>query len=141
ALADYEIGLYAHEDYLSEHGPIRSLDDLEGHVLAWYADDPIAGIPEFEALRPKLPEHIRLQSNNLNVHAQAALSGVGLAVMPPDTAARTAAPVRILPGEIGYRGHSWVLVPKTQLRGPTTQRVLDSLAEAVAAAGLAPPSA
>src|SRR5699024_7714707 len=40
ALADYEIGLYAHEDYLSEHGPIRSLDDLEGHVLAWYADDP-----------------------------------------------------------------------------------------------------
>ena len=141
ALADYEIGLYAHEDYLSEHGPIRRLDDLEGHVLAWYADDPIAGIPEFEALRPKLPEHIRLQSNNLNVHAQAALSGVGLAVMPTYTATRNDSLVRILPDEIGYRGHYWVLVPKTQLRGPTTQRVLDFLAEAVAAAGLAPPSA
>src|SRR5699024_12599221 len=140
-LADAQAGPFAAAHCRSEHRPIRSRGDLEGHVLAWYADDPIAGIPEFEALRPKLPEHIRLQSNTLTVHAQAALSGVGLAVMPTYTAARNDALVRILPDEIGYRGHYWVLVPKTQLRGPTTQRVLDFLAEAVAAAGLAPPSA
>src|SRR5699024_2431730 len=61
ALADYEIGLYAHEDYLSVHGPIRSLDDLVGHVLAWYADDQTAGIHVCAAQRPQLTVPIRLQ--------------------------------------------------------------------------------
>ncbi|WP_413335846.1 LysR family transcriptional regulator [Brevibacterium sp. GP-SGM9] len=135
-LADYEIGVFAHRDYLHRHRPITEPADLDGHVLAWYADDPIAGVPEFEALRPQLPTEIRLQSNNLNVHEQAALSGVGLAIMPTYTAARHESLVRVLPEAIGFRGHYWAVVPTTQLRERTTQRVLDFLTAAVAAAGL-----
>src|SRR5699024_12430300 len=64
ALADYEIGLYAHEDYLSEHGPNRILDDLEGHVLAWYADNPISGITHFDAMHNKSTVQLRLFTTN-----------------------------------------------------------------------------
>lgn len=139
-LAAYEIGLFAHEDYLATHPPITSLGDLDDHVLAWYADDPIAGVPEYEALRPKLPAHIRLQSNNLNVHEQAALSGAGIAVMPTYTAAGHSSLVRVLPEEFGYRGHYWTVLPRTQLRESTTRAILDFLAEAVADAGLDTPT-
>lgn len=135
-LADYEIGLYAREDYLARNPPIREIEDLEGHVLAWYADDPIANVPEYEVVRPKLPKHIQIQSNNLNVHAQAALSGVGLAIMPTYTASLNDSLVRILPEEISYQGRYWTAVPTTQLRTKTTERVLEFLDEAVDDAGL-----
>jgi DNA-binding transcriptional LysR family regulator len=135
-LADYEIGLYARKDYLAQSPLIREIDDLHGHVLAWYADDPIANIPEYEALRPKLPQNIQIQSNNLNVHEQAAESGVGLAIMPTYSAERNNSLVRILPEEIKYHGRYWTAVPTTQLRTKTTERVLRFLDEAVADAGL-----
>src|SRR5699024_7401590 len=63
-LASYEVGLYATKDYLDNHPPIESLEDLEGHHISWYPEDPIAGIPEVTALRSKLPRTLTLQSNN-----------------------------------------------------------------------------
>ncbi len=138
-LASYEIGLYATEQYLSAHRPIRTLDDLEGHVLSWYPEDPIAGIPEFDTLRQKLPDCIRLQSNNLNVHSQAALAGVGLAIMPTYTADQHDSLVRVLPGAFSYHGRYWTVLPAAQLRWEITERVLAFLRRAVRDAGLIVP--
>lgn len=139
-LASYEIGLYATEAYLAAHRPIRDLGDIDGHVLTWYPEDPIAGIPEFDALRQKLPRCIRLQSNNLYVHEQAALAGVGLAVMPTYTAEPHGALVRVLPEEFNYHGHYWTVLPAAQLRWEITERVLEFLRAAVLEAGLIMPS-
>lgn len=139
-LASYEIGLYASEDYVARNRPIRDLADLEDHALSWYPEDPIADIPEFDALRQKLPKCIRLQSNNLNVHEQAAAAGVGLAVMPTYTAATCESLVRVLPEEINYQGHYWSVLPAAQLRWETTQRVLEFLRDAVRDAGLIVPT-
>lgn len=139
-LARYEVGLYASEDYLASHRPIREIADLKCHVLSWYAEDPMAGIPEFDALRRKLPSSIRLQSNNLNVHEQAALAGVGLAVMPTYTAAHHEKLVRILPDEVSFRGSYWTVLPAAQLRWKVTERVLEFLSDSVRDAGLYIPS-
>lgn len=135
-LADYEIGLYAREDYLAKSTPIREIGDLEGHALAWYTEDPIASVPEYQILRPQLPQHILIQSNNLNVHEQAALSGDCMAIMPTYTAARNDSLIRILPDQIRYHGRYWTVVPTTQLRATTTERVMAFLTEAVEEAGL-----
>lgn len=139
-LAEYEIGLYATAEYLGRHTAIRGSDDLEDHVLSWYSEDPIAGIPEFDALRGRLPSCIQLQSNNLNVHEQAALAGVGLAVMPTYTAERNEALVRILPEELSFRGRYWAVLPSAQLRWKTTERILAFLHDAVREAGLTVPA-
>lgn len=138
-LASYEIGLYASQNYLTRHPPIRTLADLEDHVVCWYPEDPIAGIPEFDALRQKLPKCIRLQSNNLNVHAQAAVAGVGLAVMPTYTAESNDSLVRVLPDEMNYQGRYWSVLPAAQLRWEVTHRVLEFLRDAVRDAGLIVP--
>lgn len=138
-LARYEIGLFATEEYLSRHRPIRDLADLEKHVIAWYSDDPVAGIPEYDTLRTKLPTSIRLQSNSLNVHEQAALAGVGLAVMPTYTAGRHDELVRVLPEEMSFHGSYWTVLPTAQLRWQVTDRVMAFLHEAVRDAGLTVP--
>lgn len=138
-LASYEIGLYASEEYLANHPRIQDLGSLEGHVLSWYPEDPIAGVPEFDALRRKLPSCIQLQSNNLNVHRQAALAGVGLAVMPTYTASPHDGLVRVLPEEFNYRGRYWTVLPAAQLRWEITQRVLEFLRDAVRDEGLTVP--
>lgn len=135
-LAGYEIGLYATEEYLSRHAPIRHLDDLAKHVISWYPEDPVAGIPEYDDLRERLPQIVQLQSNNLDVHAQAALAGVGLAVMPTYTARSFDQLVRVLPEELSYKGSYWAVLPSAQLRWKTTERILEFLHEAVRDAGL-----
>ncbi len=135
-LAAYEIGLYASQDYLDTHPSIRRIDDLAGHVISWYSEDPIAGIPEIDALRPNIPNHIRLQSNNLQVHEQAALAGVGLALMPVYTAVRHDSLVRVLSDDLAYHGKYWTVLPTAQLRWKVTERVQEFLEDAVRRAGL-----
>lgn len=138
-IAGYEIGLYATEDYLISHPEISSIEDLEQHVLCWYEEDPLANVPEFDALRPVLPNTIQLQSNNLFVHEEAALAGAGIAVMPSFIAGRHPVLVRVLPDQVKYSGCYWAVLPAAQLRWEVTRKVLRFLQEAVADAGLAPP--
>jgi DNA-binding transcriptional LysR family regulator len=135
-LITYEIGLYATERYLSQHATIEGTEDLRHHVLCWYEEDPLSTLPDYLALRPLLPNIIRLQSNNLVVHEEAVLAGVGIAVMPSYIARRRPSLVRILPKEVSYTGHYWTVLPAAQLRWETTQNVLQFLHEAVVDAGL-----
>lgn len=135
-LGRYEIGMYATQDYLSSHPPIRRAADLEKHVLCWYAEDPLVALPDFMALRPTLPNTIRLQSENLVVHEEAALAGAGVAVMPTYTAARRPKLVRVLPEEVSYTGAYWTVLPITQFRWEITRKILQFLREATIDAGL-----
>ena len=137
-LVAYEIGLYATQDYLHTHPAIGQIEDLQQHVLCWYAEDPLAAVPDFAALRPMLPNIIRLQSNNLLVHEEAALAGVGIAVMPTYIARRRPSLVRVLPEDVTYTGHYWTVLPAAQLRWEITRKVLQFLRDAVVDSGLAP---
>jgi DNA-binding transcriptional LysR family regulator len=137
-LVAYEIGLYATQDYLHTHPAIGQIEDLRQHVLCWYAEDPLAAVPDFAALRPMLPNIIRLQSNNLLVHEEAALVGVGIAVMPTYIARRRPSLVRVLPEDVTYTGHYWTVLPAAQLRWEITRKVLQFLRDAVVDSGLAP---
>ncbi len=140
-LGHYEIGLFATRDYLAAHPPVHGVGDLAQHVLCWYAEDPLASVPDYMALRPMLPNTIRLQSNNLVLHEEAALAGAGIAVMPTYTAARRPELVRVLPDEVSYAGSYWAVLPLAQLRWEITRKILQFLREAVRDAGLDTPPA
>jgi DNA-binding transcriptional LysR family regulator len=139
-IAEYEIGLYATERYLGRHANIHRVEDLERHALCWYEEDPLANVPEFDALRPVLPNSVRLQSNNLLVHEEAALAGAGIAVMPSFIADRHPRLVRVLPDAVSYTGNYWAVLPVAQLRWEVTCKVLRFLQHAAADAGLSAPS-
>lgn len=140
-LGYYQIGLFATRDYLEHHPPLRDLADLGRHVLCWYAEDPLAAVPDYMALRPMLPNTIRLQSNNLVLHEEAALAGAGIAVMPTYTARRRPELVRVLAREVSYTGSYWTVLPLAQLRWEITRKILRFLAGAVREAGLDTPPA
>lgn len=144
-LALYEVGLFATRSYLDTHDPVTSVDDLAGHVIAWWADDALATVPDFASavpdyagLRPRLPDTIRLQSNNLWVHEAAALADVGLALLPCHLAGRRPELLRVLPDELSFRGQYWAVFPAGQLRWDVSATLLAFLREAVRAAGLDP---
>ena len=135
-LASYEVGLYATKDYLYSHPPIESLEDLEGHHISWYPEDPIAGIPEVTALRSKLPRTLTLQSNNLFVHQQATLAGTCLGMIATYMADYYPQLQRLLPEDLSYFGNYWTVIPATQRRHGATQKALDFINHAVAQLGI-----
>lgn len=139
-LVTYEIGLYATASYLRDNAPLRRIADLQRHVLCWYGEDPLAAVPDIVALRPMLPSIIRLQSNNLLVHEEAALAGAGIAVMPSFIARRHPSLLRVLPDEVAYTGRYWMVLPAAQLRWEVTRKIREFLRESAFAAGLEPPS-
>jgi DNA-binding transcriptional LysR family regulator len=81
-LADVGSSLYASESYLREHPQPLQLEDLTGHVLIGY-DQALASTPAaawIEQQAPRAP--VVLRSRELVDMTSAAMSGVGIALLP-----------------------------------------------------------
>ena len=81
-LCDYRLRLFATQDYLDRHEPIRSVEDLKTHRFASYIDD-LAFSYELLYLERAVPgaiSHWRSTSAVAQYHA--ALQGCSLAILP-----------------------------------------------------------
>lgn len=81
-LTDYHLRLYAAPDYLKEHPPIRSLEDLRHHAMIGYIPDLIFDpkldyMPNFG--RKMVPQ---ISSSNLIAQLYATLAGAGICILP-----------------------------------------------------------
>lgn len=81
-LCNYELGIYAHKDYLLAHSPIHSLSHLAGHSFIAYVDellfsDSLKYLDEWIQ-----PQDIRLRCTSLITQYHAVLQAKGLAVLP-----------------------------------------------------------
>lgn len=81
-LTDYQLCLYASQDYLAAHAPITSISDLKAHDFIGYIEDMLF-TPELNYLSA-IAEGInpRIRSTNLLVQIQATLASSGLCVLP-----------------------------------------------------------
>ncbi|MEC7118648.1 MAG: LysR family transcriptional regulator [Pseudomonadota bacterium] len=113
-LTDYALHLYATPDYLATHAPIAQINDLKNHTFISYIDDQLIS-PSLNYLHEVCqPERIALRSTSLSIQQQAALAGLGIAILPAFMAVQQPTLQVILPQQIRIMRTFWMLMPVEQ---------------------------
>jgi DNA-binding transcriptional LysR family regulator len=107
-LCDYNLRLYATAEYLAQHPPIESVDDLAGHSFITYVDD-LAFSPELlylERVVPNASSHLR--STSVIAQYLSALQGRALAILPCFLAGPDPRMVELLPQQVQVTRQFWI---------------------------------
>ena len=109
-LTDYDLALYATQEYLDAHAPLHSAADFPGHSFVSYIGD-LLHFPELNFLQHVAPEgSTSVESSNLLAQLRAALAGAGLCVLPAFLAREEKRLVRVLADEIRLTRSLWLIV-------------------------------
>ncbi|MFV3368826.1 LysR family transcriptional regulator [Pseudomonas sp. NY15435] len=107
-LADYRLRLYATPEYLEQHPPIETRDDLAGHTFITYVED-LAFSPKLLYLNDLLPGAVsQLRSTSVIAQYQAALQGHALAILPCFLVGADPRLRAVLPREIEVTRQFWI---------------------------------
>ena len=107
-LCDYNLRLYATQEYLDRHPPIRRSADLTEHQFISYVDD-LAFSSELLYLSNLLPgASANLRSTSVIAQYVAALQGRGLAILPCFLAAQDPRLLPVLENEVNVTRHFWM---------------------------------
>jgi len=110
----FSLFLYCSKDYLRRHGAPRTREDLDAHVFVGYIDDLLT----INAVRwldevvtaPDMSFH----SNSVFAQCNAAVSGLGIALLPTFVGEGVAGLQRILPENVSVQREVWVSVRTEQ---------------------------
>ena len=110
----FSLFLYCSKDYLRRYGTPRTREDLDGHVFVGYIDDLLA----INAVRwldevvtaPAMSFH----SNSVFAQCNAAVSGLGIALLPTFVGEGVSGVQRILPDKVCVQRDVWVSVRTEQ---------------------------
>lgn len=109
-LCDYRLRLYASCDYLADHAPIETVDDLAGHGFVAYIDDLIE-MPELRFFENTIKHaNVVFRSTNVSAQYNAILDGIGLGLVHCFSAVREPQLQVVLPDEISVVRTYWLLV-------------------------------
>ncbi|WP_151718477.1 LysR family transcriptional regulator [Gemmobacter serpentinus] len=124
-LADYSLSLAAARDYLAQHPPIRSPEDLRNHRIIGYISDMIFD-KELDYLGQLGLDQVPLASNSVSVQLNWLRHGAGVGVV--HDFARPSAPelVRILP-ELQLSRSFWLIRHADDGRVTRLNRFADQL--------------
>jgi DNA-binding transcriptional LysR family regulator len=113
-LGKFSLFLYCSEEYLRQHGVPRNRDDLNNHTFVGYIDDLLA----INAVRwldeVVAAPTISFHSNSVIAQCNAAVSGLGIALLPTFVAVGVAGLQRILSDRISVYREVWVSVRTEQ---------------------------
>ena len=110
----FSLFLYCSKDYLRRHGAPRTREDLDAHVFVGYIDDLLA----INAVRwldevVTAPD-VSFHSNSVFAQCNAAVSGLGIALLPTFVGEGVAGLQRILPENVLVQREVWVSVRTEQ---------------------------
>jgi DNA-binding transcriptional LysR family regulator len=107
-LCDYRLRLYATPEYLDNHSPIASREDLAGHPFVTYVED-LAFSFKLLYLNDLLPgAHSRLRSTSVVSQYHAALEGRALAILPCFLAGPDPRLCEVLPDQVEVTRQFWM---------------------------------
>ncbi|WP_287030699.1 MULTISPECIES: LysR family transcriptional regulator [Pseudomonas] len=107
-LCDYNLRLYATAEYLAQHPPIGSVEDLAGHSFITYVDD-LAFSPELLYLERVVPNaSSQLRSTSVVAQYLSALQGRALAILPCFLAGPDPRLVELLPQQVQVTRQFWI---------------------------------
>jgi DNA-binding transcriptional LysR family regulator len=125
-LTDYRLGLYASSDYLAEHAPIDSLEDIRQHALVWYIDELI-DLPELRYVdQIATGAQSVFRSSSIAAQQAAVAAGVGLGVLHIFAAEQDPRLVRVLP-QLDVSRTYWLVLHMDMQRLPRIRAVVDFL--------------
>jgi DNA-binding transcriptional LysR family regulator len=111
--ATFNLFLYCSQDYARRHGVPRNRDELQHHVFTGYIDDLLA-IHAVRWLDELVAEpHMSFNSNSILAQCNAAVSGLGIVLLPTFVAAGVTELQRIAP-DINVQREVWVSVRTEQ---------------------------
>ncbi|RJQ75922.1 LysR family transcriptional regulator [Amycolatopsis panacis] len=132
-LTDYILGFYASRSYLAEKGPVERRKDLRDQTLIWYVDD-LLDIAPLRLLNELLPDQrVSIQANSVTGHWQAAVAGLGIALLPRYLGSQDRRLVPVLSHDLTFSRSYWLAVPRELARLDRVRAVVDVLEEIVAA--------
>jgi len=110
----FSLFLYCSKDYLRRHGAPRIREDLDAHVFVGYIDDLLT----INAVRwldevVTAPD-VSFHSNSVFAQCNAAVSGLGIALLPTFVGEGVAGLQRILPENVSVQREVWVSVRTEQ---------------------------
>lgn len=109
-LCDYRLKLYGERDYLNQHLPITSIEDLAAHSFVSYIDDLIE-MPELRFFESTIRNaHVVFRSSNVTAQFNAILNGTGLGLVHCFMAQNQDRLQIILPDEISVDRSYWLSV-------------------------------
>ncbi|MBF7731646.1 LysR family transcriptional regulator [Pseudomonas sp. N040] len=132
-LTDYVLRLYAAADYLQQHAPIRSREDLRAHGFVSYIDDLLYSKELLFLDEIGKPGHVPLRSTSILAQQQATAAGAGIAMLPSFSADADPRLQRVLGEEVKFTRTFWMLMPielKDIARMQTTWNFLREMAQA-----------
>jgi DNA-binding transcriptional LysR family regulator len=130
-LVDYRLFLYASKTYLASHSKITTRADLSHHRVIGYIDELLFA-PELDYLPQVLPGlSAQIRSANLIAQFQAALAGVGVAVLPRFLADGHPELTPILAEEVNILRSFYLLMHADSKDFPQIRAVADYLYEIV----------
>lgn len=111
-LTDYALALYAAPDYLKEHPPIKSKDDLAHHKFVSYIDDLLFS-NELHYLSDLCnPDQVAVRSTSILAQQQAVIHGAGLAILPLFIAQDHPGLKRVLHDQVELIRTFWIMMPR-----------------------------
>lgn len=109
-LSDYSLHLYAAPEYLESHPPIERPEDLAAHDFIGYIED-LLQMPELRYLEKAIKEpNVVFRSNNVLAQYNAAVDGVGLALLHHFMAANDQRLSPVLHDDIKVVRSYWLVV-------------------------------
>ena len=110
----FSLFLYCSKDYLRRHGAPRTREGLDAHVFVGYIDDLLT----INAVRwldevVTAPD-VSFHSNSVFAQCNAAVSGLGIALLPTFVGEGVAGLQRILPENVSVQREVWVSVRTEQ---------------------------
>jgi DNA-binding transcriptional LysR family regulator len=108
----FSLFLYCSKEYLRHHGTPRTRGDLDAHVFVGYIDDLLAinAVRWLVVTAPAMSFH----SNSVFAQCNAAVSGLGIALLPTFVGEGVPGLQRILPDKVSVQRDVWVSVRTEQ---------------------------
>jgi DNA-binding transcriptional LysR family regulator len=128
-LTEYELGLYASEDYLASRGTPRSAADLSEHCLIYYIDTLLRlEDADLNTVHDIIPgRKVQVGSTSIFIHLTVAASGGGIALLPAFIAGQRPELRQVLAETTTFTPRFLAALAPERLRRPAAIMVMEEI--------------
>jgi DNA-binding transcriptional LysR family regulator len=126
-VGDTSLGMYAHEDYLQQHGEPTELELTAGHIVSGNDREPMPKAGVLHGAPPKQPIRFRFRTDFVLAREASATAGHTMSMMFVDIAKTKPQLKRILADRINLKQEVWLCAHEELRRSPRMRLVWEQL--------------